>query len=749
MDDTKLNMILPYTSMGWALIPLHNVMAINTEDGPASSCSCAAGSACRSAGKHPRNAGWQSGGWVRDSATLARLVADRPSWNWGAVTGPASGVWVLDVDPDNGGLETLGDLLEPAGFKLDLPYAWAVGALDTRIHRTGSGGLHLIFEIGADGWAPERNSAGRLGPGLDVRAAGGQIVLPGSVSGKGAYSVVLDRAPAECPAALRAEIERRLAPVPRESPVPPRAEGGASLVAVSERGQAYAAKVLAEECAELDAAPVGTRNDTAYRTACRLIEIVNAPWNALAENAAFGAWYSAATVTGAPDAEVYGVWDRARARVGDGAAELPVSRLEGDRAPFDGSPTPASSPFREAGPRSGQPVPSQVTGGTDPVEAFLGALLTPHELESRPAPRPLVGGMLFLDTCAWMIGKSGSLKSFVALDLAGHVGRGDEWQGCRVEQGEAWYVVGEGLGGMKLRVAAWQRRYGEMKDVHFVPMPVQADERRAAGTWSVMVEAARRRRPRLIVLDTQARATIGLDENSNTDMSYFAAQADRLRAASGGCVLVVHHMGAGTTGRARGATALDGAQDTELRIVRTGPLTLELHTDKQKDAAEAPALSLRVERSEGGADTETGMDLSSLVLVPAGATPAPGVPFREAVGPRPSEGQLRAVAMYRVILETFQHGEGGTRAAIASLFADLPAVARMSPEARRRAKNRAWSDLVSLGLLMRADGSQRFKVVVLDDQTEAGALTPNRREDGWMPPLGWQVVWPDDDAPLL
>lgn len=720
---------MPYVEMGWALIPLHDV----------SSGSCSCGKDCgKSAGKHPRNASWQRGGWIRNGASLTHLVNDRPYWNFGAVTGAPSGIWVLDVDPDNGGTEALASLVN-----LAMPV--------TRMHQTGSGGVHLIFAIGPDGWMP-RTGAGRIGPGLDVRAEGGQIVLPSSVSGIGPYSVAADVAPTVVPAALRAEIERRLEPVAREAPAVARAEVQPG--AVVERGEAYARSVVMAECAELTDAPIGVRNDAAYRTACRVWEIVNAPWNSWDEGRVWEVWYTAAVVTGAPDNEVYGVWDRARDRVGGSVALLPESTLGGDRVPFVGSPALGSrdaSPFREAGlpPRRADASPD------DPVTAFLGAMLSPEQLEARPAPRPLVGGLLFLDTCAWLIGKSGSLKSFVALDLAGHVGRGEEWQGTRVERGEAWYVVGEGLGGMKLRVAAWQRRYGEMKDVRFIPLPVQADERRAGGMWTVMVEAARRCRPRLIVLDTQARATVGLDENSNGDMSYFAQQADRLRQASGGCVLVVHHMGAASTGRARGATAIDGAQDTELRVVRTGPDSIELWSDKQKDARELGMVTLTVEASDGGVDLETGMDLGSLVLTPGravaeviGATSAPTstMPFREASVMPMSQKDARALLMYRLIVTEFNDGLGATQARIEQRFGDLPEIKSLRDDARRKARDRAWQTLGQLGLLMRAYNAQRYKVVVLPHQAEAGALTKHHKSDDWMPPDGWEVVWPDSNS---
>jgi hypothetical protein len=61
---------------------------------------------------------------------------------------------------------------------------------DTYTTRTPSGGLHLYFAA-IDG-RELRNSASRVGPMIDVRAAGGYVVGAGSVTARGRYQVVRD-----------------------------------------------------------------------------------------------------------------------------------------------------------------------------------------------------------------------------------------------------------------------------------------------------------------------------------------------------------------------------------------------------------------------------------------------------------------------------------------------------------------------------------------------------------------------------
>jgi hypothetical protein len=87
---------------------------------------------------------------------------------------------------------------------------------------TPSGGWHLYFIAPAD--SPIRNSAGLLGPEVDVRAQGGYVVGAGSVVGGKPYAVLEDRQPAPLPGWLH----RRLT-VPCDQPGPRRLTPGAGL----------------------------------------------------------------------------------------------------------------------------------------------------------------------------------------------------------------------------------------------------------------------------------------------------------------------------------------------------------------------------------------------------------------------------------------------------------------------------------------------------------------------------------------
>jgi hypothetical protein len=144
-----------YIARGWRVVPLCAPAA--------EACTCRAGE-CTSPGKRPTAAGWT------ETIFSAELWANGARRNIGIVTGSASGLVVIDVDA--GGDATLG-LLEQE-----------LGALPSTVQaRTGSGGRHMLF---AHPGVKVRNDAKRkLGPGLDVRGDGGQIVAAPSLHKSG------------------------------------------------------------------------------------------------------------------------------------------------------------------------------------------------------------------------------------------------------------------------------------------------------------------------------------------------------------------------------------------------------------------------------------------------------------------------------------------------------------------------------------------------------------------------------------
>ena len=232
---------LGYASRGWAVLPCHHITG--------SGCSCHHAD-CSSPGKHPR---------TRTGLHEATTDTDRigawwrrwPHANVGINTGRASGLVVLDVDPDHGGITTLRKLVAERGR---LPSGLRA--------RTGSGGWHLYFAH-PGGTVP--NSAGRLGPGLDIRGDGGYVIAPPSNHrAGGTYSFIGAAAPIPAmPGWLHDQVRPPSTPRTANDPIH-----------VGEAIDAWVRAAILDEAARVRHAPEGRRNATLNRAAFSLGQIV-------------------------------------------------------------------------------------------------------------------------------------------------------------------------------------------------------------------------------------------------------------------------------------------------------------------------------------------------------------------------------------------------------------------------------------------------------------------------------------------
>lgn len=105
-----------------------------------------------------------------DPERISRYWTINPNHGVCIATGPGSGLWALDIDPDHGGDDSLRALEAAHG---PLP--------DTVTSLTGGGGTHYLFTWPDDGREIRNNQSGLLGVGLDVRGEGGQIVVAPTV----------------------------------------------------------------------------------------------------------------------------------------------------------------------------------------------------------------------------------------------------------------------------------------------------------------------------------------------------------------------------------------------------------------------------------------------------------------------------------------------------------------------------------------------------------------------------------------
>lgn len=245
------------------------------------------------------------------------------------------------------------------------------------------------------------------------------------------------------------------------------------------------------------------------------------------------------------------------------------------------------------------PAPPAAMGPWDGRPGLQGArlherLLSPRQLLALRPPAPLVDGLLYRGTLAQLAGPPGSYKSFITVGMACAVAAGSRsWEGHRVPARlPVLYVAAEGGNGIGRRVAAWcesNRVDLDDLDLDCYPDALQLGDR---GQVDELKALAARRRYGLVVFDTRARCTVGLEENSATEQGRAIDHAEEIRRASDGTVLVVHHSGIGSD-RGRGSTAWDG-QAWSLLHASGDDLRAQVHVDKHKEVPDGETYHYRL-----------------------------------------------------------------------------------------------------------------------------------------------------------
>ena len=217
-------------------------------------------------------------------------------------------------------------------------------------------------------------------------------------------------------------------------------------------------------------------------------------------------------------------------------------------------------------------------------------LLTFEEILALPDPSWLIEGVIPQEAVTQLYGDSGVGKTFVALDMALSIATGTPWlDKYHTDPGRVVYVVAEGHLGIKHRVSAWMAYHGreasDLSRFRSLTEPLPLGDARAPGDFIKAVDAAFAGEDiSLIVLDTQARCTAGLEENSAQEMGLAIDRIDRIKRVTGATVLLVHHEGY-KKGHARGSTAVHAALETQAAL--HGPTkALTLSCKKQKDSKE-------------------------------------------------------------------------------------------------------------------------------------------------------------------
>lgn len=508
------------TARGYALVPL-----------------CRPDCGCSHPGKRPHLRGWETATF--EAEALARhfeIGAGNVGWRMGP---QGDGAFLVALDEDEAGA------LDRA--------AEALGALpDTLTSRSGGGGQHRIFA-----WPegvhepPNRVKASRTGgiPGVDVRARGGQIVIPPSIHESGnAYEWTHGGPIATLPETWAKAL------LPKEAP---------HEVAKTRTDYVYEGGdgPISRAVAAVASAPNGAQRDTLNREAYTLGGLVAA--GRVDADAARDALLAAG--------DAMPSYDASRPWKAEDVERIVDSALaEGFEAPLE----PAGPLWRPPTADGGQGGIRLVSG----VTAFEPRAPIPYVIPAfdiAPGPPAMLAGYGF------------SGKSLLALSMAFSVVTGVSlWGQFSTARGSVLFLDWEAhLPSQLERLERMARAAGvdaaALAGLDFAPLPgLWLDSPDKASTYDAMRTALDGRA--LAVFDSYRAAAPTLDENAS-ESRWPLDLLNRVSEATGCACLVIHHARKPPTdGRAadrmsiRGTSALYDACSTVLvaSAEKREPITL-------------------------------------------------------------------------------------------------------------------------------------------------------------------------------
>jgi hypothetical protein len=236
-------------------------------------------------------------------------------------------------------------------------------------------------------------------------------------------------------------------------------------------------------------------------------------------------------------------------------------------------------------------------------------------MASLPPPTFLINETITVNGLSMLWGRSGSLKSFAALDQALCVATGLPWHGRDVKQGRVVYLAAEGASGLASRAMGWINTRGRdcpEPDFQIIPHSLALA---TPDDMDALITALSEGPPiALIVIDTLSRTFGKGNPNQPADMNVFVDAVERLRVETGAHVMVIHHAGKDAANGEIGNEGLRNACDTIFFVKRTEKaleLINEAPRGKQKDFDELKPIKLTPVKV---AFEQNGIERTTLIL---------------------------------------------------------------------------------------------------------------------------------------
>lgn len=490
-------------------------------------------------GKHPhkdykwRDQSVQAEGLIRNDINLYRK-----STGVAADCGK-SGRIVIDLDTHNGqdGVASWDKLVTEHN----------IGPTSFLTAKTGGGGFHLHFRDTTGGKIG--NSTGKLGEGIDVRANGGYIVLPGSTHPDGGKYEWLDGELCDIPQQLvdllltNKEVPQRAIPSTRDT-------------------TPWAMAAMKGEINELSSSANGTRNDALNRAAFSLGQILHSLDRQLAEAELF----NCAMSLGLSEKEA--------------VATIESGLTGGELEPRYAKENSAAEILPDE-----KPVPHKPTNITN----WKGYTLA-DAYKKRPPKQYVVDGVFAIPSLNIVYGSPGCMKSMLMADLVGAVLADEPWltglpgqcvrQKPTTKANVVWIDFDNGSDRSHERFEAVARARGlaeDNTDFTYYSMPAPRLNANDIGQCVELADVIIGKNAKLVIIDNLGTISGGTDENS-TAMVPILANLRMIAELARACVIVIHHQrksskntkGARQGEGLRGSTSIEAALDEVLNVVRDG-----------------------------------------------------------------------------------------------------------------------------------------------------------------------------------
>lgn len=331
-------------------------------------------------------------------------------------------------------------------------------------------------------------------------------------------------------------------------------------------------------------------------------------------------------------------------------------------------------------------------------------VLTPSDCDRLHNPDYVVKGLIRPRDLFCIYGAPGTGKSLIAPHIGYAVAQGRETFGMRVKPGPVLYVAAEDAYGMRGRVKALRRRYGDAQEFKLID-GVDDLLSEASADLAALRALAEEWQPKIIFIDTLAAGFPGLEENDAAAMGRVVALSNSL-TETGAAVCLVHHDTKAGTPTPRGHSLFNGALNAALQLTPSDQGVTKGRLSKNKNGPMDRLIAFSIATENLGVDDDGDSVISPLVQeVNAAALPSKA-------DLRPSE--QAALARLGAMLE----GVGGrvTQSEFQKACIDDPRVSSAEErDTRRRVAARSIQGLVRLGRIVIRDGFASLPVDGFDD----------------------------------